>query len=121
MKEPTVTIAESYMRDIFDTLGDAIRQRNQLDFLITKCHTQEQEMEELRQRLLAREAELGALRGLLGATQKQLEVAQQENKLETIYARIFLENISKKDEPLRAESVETVMNTLKKRKRDCKA
>ena len=129
MSTSFVTISEDYMRDIFDTVGDAIRQRIFLEELAGKYNAQLAELSSVKQELLMVKQELENTKKDLTVANAQLTIAHEANKIETIYAKIFLENMmanKKVDEvdmdeddvvtDVVSDIVEKVSKTAKKRK-----
>jgi len=117
------------MRDIFDTVGDAIRQRIFLEELAGKYNAQLAELSSVKQELLMVKQELENTKKDLTVANAQLTIAHEANKIETIYAKIFLENMmanKKVDEvdmdeddvvtDVVSDIVEKVSKTAKKRK-----
>ena len=101
-----VTIAEDYMRDIFGTIEDAIKQRIFLEDLAVKYNAQLEELTKTKEELVA--------------TRAQLVAAKDANKLETIYAKIFLENLMSNKKMGREEVatvVEDVIATVVKKRK----
>jgi len=93
-----VTVTEEYMRDIFETIGDAIHQRIFLEDLAAKYNAQLEELTKVKE---------------------ELKVAKEANKLEAIYAKIFLENLmtNKKGDIHEVAAVaEDIVKMLTKRK-----